>query len=127
MLFRSRATYFICSKRNNYTGLCSCKQISANVINDVINEKLKTEFEKVKLSDNEIKDIYNEAENSAKSTNNLLHIKLKELNIDLENIENNIEEIYQDKINKLIQIEDFKSIYEKNKKREIKYYKKLRK
>ena len=34
-----------------------------------------------------------------------------------------IEEIYQDKINKIIQIEDFKTIYEKNKKSEIKFSK----
>ena len=26
-----RAEYFICSKRNNYRGLCDCKQISATV------------------------------------------------------------------------------------------------
>ena len=40
-----RATYFICYKRNNYSGLCDCKQISAKLIEEEVNEKLKEEIE----------------------------------------------------------------------------------
>ena len=111
-----RATYFICSKRNNYSGLCDCKQISANLIEEAVNENIRKEIEKVKLSEKEIKQIYEQAEKQAKSKSNLLQAKLQELNQVLKNIENTIEEIYQDKINKIIQIEDFKTIYEKKQK-----------
>ena len=111
-----RATYFICSKRNNYSGLCDCKQISANLIEKAINEKIREEIQKINFSVKEIKQIYEQAEKQAKSKKNLLQTKLQELNQTLKNIENTIEEIYQDKINKVIKIEDFKIIYEKKQK-----------
>ncbi len=111
-----RATYFICSKRNNYSGLCDCKQISANLIEEMVNEKIREEIQKINFSEKEIKQIYEQAEKQAKSKKNLLQTKLQELNQTLKNIENTIEEIYQDKINKVIKIEDFKIIYEKKQK-----------
>ncbi len=108
-----RATYFICSKRNNYSGLCNCKQISANLIEEAVQQIIKAEIEKMSLSEKEIKQIYQEAEIQAQTKSNLLNTKLQELKNALKNIENTIEEIYQDKIHKVIQLEDFKIIYEK--------------
>ena len=122
-----RATYFICSKRNNYSGLCDCKQISANLIEKVVNEKIKEEIEKINFSEKEIKQIYKDAERQAKSKKNLLQVELQELENTLQNIENTIEEIYQDKINKLIQIEDFRTIYEKKQIERNKILKKIEK
>ena len=82
--------------------------------------KIKEEIKKIKFSENEIKKIYNKAEKEAKSTNNLSQIKLQEMQMQLKKVESSIEEIYQDKINKLIQVEDFKIIYlKKQKEREI--------
>ena len=121
-----RATYFICSKRNNYSGLCDCKQISANLIEEAINKKIKEEIQKMNFSEKEIKQIYEQAEKEAKSKNNLLQTKLQELKQKLKNIENTIEEIYQDKINKIIQIEDFKIIYEKKQKERKKNLKQMK-
>ena len=111
-----RATYFICSKRNNYSKLCDCKQISANLIEEAVNKKIKEEIQKINFTEKEIKHIYEQAKKEAKSKSNLLQTKLQELKHTLQNIENTIEEIYQDKINKIIQIEDFKIIYEKKQK-----------
>ena len=121
-----RATYFICSKRNNYRGLCDCKQISANLIEEVVNEKIKEEIQKINFSEEELKQIYEQAEKEAKSKNNLLQTKLQELKHTLQKIENTIEEIYQDKINKIIQIEDFKAIYEKKLKERNKILKEIK-
>ena len=111
-----RATYFICSKRNNYSGLCDCKQISANLIEKAVQQTIKAEIEKISLSEKEIKQIYQKAEIQAETKSNLLGTKLQELKNMLQNIEKTIEEIYQDKIDKIIQIEDFKTIYEKKQK-----------
>lgn len=111
-----RATYFICSKRNNYSGLCDCKQISANLMEEIVQQTIKAEIEKISLSEKEIKQIYQEAEIQAETKSNLLGTKLQELKNMLQNIEKTIEEIYQDKIDKIIQIEDFKTIYEKKQK-----------
>ena len=121
-----RATYFICSKRNNYSGLCDCKQISANLIEKAVNEKIREEVQKIDFSEKEIKQIYEQAEKEAKSKSNLLQTKLQELKQTLKNIENIIEEIYQDKINKVIQIEDFKTIYEKKQKERNKILKEIK-
>ena len=63
------------------------------------------------MSEKEIKQIYQEAEIEAQTKGNLLNTKLQELKNTLQNIEKTIEEIYQDKINRLIQVEDFKIIY----------------
>ena len=93
-----RATYFICSKRNNYSGLCDCKQISANLIEEAVNKKIKEEIQKINFTEQEIKQIYEQAEKESKSKSNLLQTKLQELKKILQNIENAIEEIYQDKI-----------------------------
>ena len=121
-----RATYFICSKRNNYSKLCDCKQISANLIEEAVNEKIKEEIQKINFSEKELKQVYEQAEKEAKSKSNLLQTKLQELNQTLKNIENTIEEIYQDKINKIIQIEDFKIIYEKKQKERNKILKQIK-
>ena len=121
-----RATYFICSKRNNYSGLCDCKQISANLIEEAVNKKIKEEIQKINFTEQEIKQIYEQAEKEAKSKNNLLQTKLQELKQKLKKIENTIEEIYQDKINKIIQIEDFKNLYEKIQKERNKILKEIK-
>ena len=121
-----RATYFICSKRNNYSGLCDCKQISANLIEEAVNKKIKEEIQKINFTEKEIRHIYEQGEKEAKSKSNLLQTKLKELQKTLKNIENTIEEIYQDKINKIIQIEDFKTIYEKKQKERNKILKQIK-
>lgn len=122
-----RATYFICSKRNNYSGLCDCKQISANLIEEAVQQTIKVEIEKISLSEKEIKQIYQEAEIQTQTKSNLLSIKLQEQKNTLQNIDNMIEEIYQDKINKVIQLDDFKIIYEKKQNERNKILKEIKK
>ena len=121
-----RATYFICSKRNNYSALCDNKQISANLIEEAVNKKIKEEIKKINFSEKELKQVYEHAEKQAKRKSNLLQTKLQELKQTLKNIENTIEEIYQDKINKILQIEDFKVIYEKKQKERNKILKEIK-
>lgn len=122
-----RATYFICSKRNNYSGLCKCKQISATLIENTIKQELIKEIQKIDFTEKEIKQIYEKAEIQARSKSNLLQEKLQKLQLTLKNVENNIEEIYQDKINKIIQVEDFRTIYEKKQKERNKILKEIKK
>ena len=99
---------------------------SANLIEEAVKEKIKEKIQKINFSEKELKQIYEQAEKEAKSKNNLLQTKLQELKNILQNIENTIEEIYQDKINKIIQIEDFKTIYEKKQKERNKILKEIK-
>lgn len=121
-----KATYFICSKRNNYSGLCDCKQISAKLLEEAVKQQIKNEIEKINLSEDEVKQIYEEAKLQAKSKENLLKVTLKNSKEQLKKIEKNIEEIYQDKISKIIQLEDFKVIYEKMQKQRDKILKEIK-
>ena len=121
-----KTTYFICSKRNNYSGLCDCKQISANLIEVSVKQQIKSELEKINLTEEEIKQIYVEVKLEAKSKENLLKTSLKNLKEELKKVEQNIEEIYQDKISKVIQLEDFKVIYKKMQKQRDKVLKEIR-
>ena len=121
-----RATYFICSKRNNYSGLCDCKQISANLIEEAVKQQVEIELEKINLTEDEIKQLYEEARLQAKSKENLLKATLNNLKEGLKQVEQNIEEIYQDKINRVIQVEDFKVIYEKMQKQRDKILKEIK-
>ena len=121
-----RATYFICSKRNNYSGLCDSKQISANLIEEAVIKQIKKELEKINLTDKEIKQVYEEARLQAKSKENLLKTTLKKLKEELKKTEQNIEEIYQDKINRVILVDDFKVIYEKMQKHRDKVLKEIK-
>ena len=96
------------------------------LIEEAVNEKIKEEVQKINFSEKEIKQIYEQAEKEAKSKSNLLQTKLQELKYILKNIENTIEEIYEDKVNKIIQIEDFKIIYEKKQKERNKILKEIK-
>ena len=108
-----KATYFICSKRNNYASLCDCKQISASLLEYVIYENLEKELKKIVFSKEDIDKIYKDVNNQVKNKEDILHIELKKLQERKDNIDKNIQEIYLDKINKIIQIEDFEVIYKK--------------
>ena len=121
-----RGTYFICSKRNNYSGLCDCKQISASLIEKAVKQRVKNELEKINLTEDEIEQVYEEARLQAKSKENLLKSTLKNLKEELKQAEQNIEEVYQDKINRVIQVEDFKVIYEKMQKQRDKILKEIK-
>ena len=101
-------------------------QISANLIEEAVKQQIKNELEKIDLTEDEIKQVYEEARLQAKSKENLLKATLKNLKEGLKQVEQNIEEIYQDKINRVIQVEDFKIIYEKMQKQRDKILKEIK-
>ena len=103
------------------------REVCPNLIEEAVQQAIKAEIEKINLSEKEIKQIYQEAEIQAQTKSNLLSTKLQELKNTLQNIEKTIEEIYQDKINKLIQVEDFKTIYEKKQNERNKILKEMKK
>lgn len=108
-----RADYFICSKRNSYTGLCTCKQIQAKVIEDEIKKVLEQEIKKITYSKDELKNIYKKSQNELKEEKNKLEKKLSKYNQKLNFSHSMLEELYQDKINNVILLEDFQTLYKK--------------
>ena len=108
-----RIDYFICSNKNSNRGNCNNKQIRADFIEEQIKKELKKEIEKITYSKEELKDIFRNSKIKVKEEINKLEIKLKSNKKELELVNNMLEEIYQDKVNKIIRREDFEKFYSK--------------
>ena len=91
---------------------------------NIVKQLISTEVKKIDLSEEEIFFIYKQAKEEKNS--NLLELKEQELKKVLQKIEKTIEELYQDKINKIIQIDDFKNIYENKQKEKNKIKNKIK-
>lgn len=110
-----RADYFICSNRNSYRSLCECKQIQANVIEDEIKRILKNEIEKVTYSSKELKQIYKDAQIELEKEKYKLEKNVSNYKQKLNLSNRMLEELYEDKVNQIIKVEDFERMYkEKN-------------
>lgn len=108
-----RADYFICSKRNSYTSLCSCKQIQANLIEEKIKENLRKELKNISYSKEEVKEIFEKSQIDLKDKEKNFKQKLKKEEEKLNWTNRVLEEIYKDKIEKVITEEDFEMLYKK--------------
>lgn len=106
-----RADYFICSNRNSYTGLCDCKQIQAKIIEDELKKVLKQEIQKITYSKDELKQIYKQSQVELKKDKDKLERSLNEYNENINFANHMLEELYKDKLNKVIMIEDFEMLY----------------
>ncbi len=108
-----RIDYFICSNKNSNRGNCNNKQIRADYIEEQIKKELKKELEKITYSKEELKDIFRNSKIKVKEEIHKLEIKLKSNKKELELVDKMLEEIYQDKVNKVIRQEDFEKFYSK--------------
>ena len=109
-----RADYFVCSNRNSYRALCECKQMKASLIEDEVKRILRNEIEHISYSNKEIKEIYKNAQKELKITKSGLEKDLNncEQKIEMEN--KVLYELYEDKLNKVIKVEDFEMMYKEH-------------
>ena len=108
-----RSTNFICSKRNNYIGLCDCKQISDILIMKELKSAIEMEINKVSYSKKELEELYAKAERVAQSRIAVIEDKVAELEEKLHKKENELDIVYQDKLNNIITADYFQSYYSK--------------
>lgn len=120
-----RADYFICSNRNSYTGLCSCKQISSKIIEDAIKRFLKNEIERVAYTENELKEIYIKSQVELKSEKEKLNKDLDKQNEKIFFLNNMLKKLYEDKMNNVIMEDDFKMLYDNANKDKAEYREKI--
>lgn len=106
-----RANYFICSNRNYSKQKCDCKQIRTDYLEEQIKEQIKNESKNITYSEEELKEIYKESQRKNIEKINKLEKDLINNKKKLKKINKTIEEIYLDKINNIIEKEDFKMIY----------------
>lgn len=108
-----RVDYFICSNKNSNRKNCKNKQIRADLIEDEIKKILKKEMQKIIYSKEELKSIFKESQVDRKKEISKLEKELKRAKRELEYTNSILEEIYQDKVNKVIRQEDFENFYNK--------------
>lgn len=106
-----RSDYFICSNRNSYTGLCDCKQMQAKIIEDEIKKILKLEMQKITYSKEELKKIYKESQIELKEEKSKLDRKLKKYNEKINFTNSILKDLYEDKVNNIITLDDFEMFY----------------
>jgi len=111
-----RITNFICSKRNNYIGLCDCKQINAKLIMNAVRTAIEKEIHKVNFSKSEIETMYSEAEKRARTKKSVVECRIAELNENLHKKEKELDIVYQDRINNIVTADYFQKYYEKTEK-----------
>ena len=121
-----RADYFICSNRNSYTGLCDCKQIQAKIIEDEIKNVLKQEMQKITYSKEELKRIYKESQIELKEEKNKLDRKLKKYNEKINSTNSMLKDLYEDKTNNIITLDDFEMFYKDTLKEKEEYIEKIK-
>ena len=104
---------FICSNKNNRKKNCNCKPIKEDIIIDKVRQAITDEIQEIKYSENELLEIYKKAEEKVNSKINHLKGKVKKLKAKLYNNETAMQEVYNDKIQKIISIDDFNIFYKK--------------
>ena len=111
--------YFICSNKNSNRKNCKNKQIRADFIEDAIKKQLQKEIKQIEYSKEELKKIFKDSQIEIKKNIEKLENDLKRNRSELEFNNRILEEIYQDKVNRIISQEDFKRFYEKKNKEKI--------
>ncbi len=111
---------FMCSNKNRNKN-CKCKPITEELIENKIKKVIREEISKINYTENEILSIYKKAEKKIKNKTNILKEEEESIQNKINEKERAIQEVYQDKINKIITREDFEMIYNKlkNEKKEM--------
>ena len=104
---------FICSNKNIHKNNCTCKPIEENIIVNKVKEAIKEEIEQVGYTEDEIINIFKLAEEKVESKKNILKKQEMQLQEKVEQNEKAMEEVYTDKIKKIISADDFGIFYNK--------------
>lgn len=104
---------FICSNKNIHINNCTCKPIDESIIIENVKQTIKNEIEKIDYTDEELLSIYKQAEKRVYSKTSILKNKIKKLKQRLKDNSIEIEEVYQDKKQQIITIDDFNIFYKK--------------
>ncbi len=107
---------FICSNKNIHKNNCTCKPIDEEIVINKVKQAIKEEIEQIDYTEDEIINIYRKAEEKVQTKMNILKCKKLDIQKKIEENEQAMQEVYQDKIQKLITADDFSVIYEKFKK-----------
>ncbi len=111
---------FMCSNKNKNKS-CKCKPITEELIKNKVQEVIKEEIEKISYTEDEIMNVYKSAGEKVQSKTNILRKQKINIQKQIDENEQIMQEVYQDKVHKLITTDDFTIIYNKlqNEKKEL--------
>lgn len=116
--------YFICGKKSKNYRECGNGRIAWSIVQPLVEKSIKEECSKIRFSNEDIISIYNRAKEVSNSKKRLLDKKIQRLENETQKIERKLEQIYIDKLDGIIKLEEFSAFYnsyqEKRKKNLIK-------
>lgn len=104
---------FICSNKNAHIKECKCKPISEKLIIDAVKSTIQQEIEKVNYSDKELSNLYKYAQDKTNIKVNNLNNRMKDFEKKLEANKLSLQEVYNDKLQGIIDVDDFDVFYKK--------------
>ena len=105
--------FFVCSARNSKRNDCKCKSINKIELEEKVKLAIQEELEKIDYTEQEWFEIYKNVDNNANSQIILYRRELEKLKSRQADNKKIFQEAYNDKINKVISIDDFNIFYEK--------------
>lgn len=111
---------FMCSTKNK-NGSCKCKPITEEMVKNKVKEAIREEIEQIAYTEDEIISVFKNAEEKMQNKINILKKQRNKIKNKIDENEQTTQEVYQDKIHKVITAEDFTMIYNKlqNEKKEL--------
>ena len=109
----SESRFFVCSSKRSGRSDCKCLPIKLEKIEEKIKQAIKIELENINYTDEELLNIYKNTEKKINSKTVILQEQLKKLEQKLKENDSAMEEVYSDKLNKIICIDDFNKFYDK--------------
>lgn len=103
--------YYICGRRNSDKNACRNGTMTAKKISEIVLKEVQEECKKIKYSKNELEEIYSQAMENSTYKKRTLKNQIEEQESKLKQMENQIDELYIDKTEKRITVEDFTRIY----------------
>ena len=103
---------FICSNKNSKRNDCECKPIKLEELEEKVISAIKEEIQKLSYSNDELQKIYDNAEQKINTKINFFKKQLKTYEYKLKEKNETIKQVYKDKTENVITIEDFNIIYE---------------
>ena len=103
---------FICSNKNSKRNDCECKPIKLEELEEKVIGTIKEEIQKLSYTDEQLQEIYENAEQKVNKKINFFKNQLKTYEYKLNEKNETIRQVYKDKIENVITNEDFNIFYE---------------
>lgn len=103
--------YFICGKKSNDYYSCENGRIASSVIIPLVKEEIKNECSKIVFSKGDITSLYEQAKESSNNKKCMIKNQIEKAEKEMRKVDKKIEQIYADKLEEIISVEDFTRFY----------------